>query len=239
MKGVIGQNGNILNEGQVFGLDMIISSESLRDLRPVTCISYVETAALTREDLMATMAAYPTCARMIHRAAMLLSLERALPHAAIHRARRSCPFPMAGLRGKVRIRWAAALSFALNASKDPLAVRKSCRFAEKEEELLLREMAHVSGQPLKKIKSKRGPFWAPVVEQAIETVALESTSAVGCGEKKLSDVIANQRNVEMKVDRLADEMKQIKELLLLRGSSGGGGGGGPKLPRAGSLVQPL
>jgi hypothetical protein len=50
-QGVVGQNGNILRQGAVFGLDMIVTSEKLRDLRPITCISYVETAALTRADL--------------------------------------------------------------------------------------------------------------------------------------------------------------------------------------------
>ena len=36
---------------QVFGDDFLISTAKLRDKRPITCISYVETAALTRADL--------------------------------------------------------------------------------------------------------------------------------------------------------------------------------------------
>ena len=50
-QGIVGQNGDILRKGDVFGLDMVLSSDGLRDRRALMCISYVEVAALTRSDL--------------------------------------------------------------------------------------------------------------------------------------------------------------------------------------------
>ena len=124
MKGIVGQNGDILRQGDVFGIDMIISSEELRDTRPITCISYVEVAALSREDLEEVRSNFPTVSGILHKAAMVLALGNAMPHAASHKAARACPFPLGGLHGKVRQRWAAALAYTLNASKEPLAVRR-------------------------------------------------------------------------------------------------------------------
>ena len=108
MKG-IGQHGDILRQGDVFGIDMIISSEELRDTRPITCISYVEVAALSREDLEEVRSNFPTVSGILHKAAMVLALGNAMPHAASKAARaclpswRSARQGPAGMGGRPRV----------------------------------------------------------------------------------------------------------------------------------------
>lgn len=153
MKGVVGQNGQVLTYGRIFGHDMIMSSEGLREKRPVVAISYVETAALTRADLDKVCEDFPACARMLRTSAAVLALERALPTAAAHRIMRSCPFPMHGIgKPKVRDRWKRAMLYVLNESSDPLAVRKQVKFANREETRMLKALAKASGKPMMVIK---------------------------------------------------------------------------------------
>lgn len=206
IKGVVGQNGNILRQGAVFGLDMIVTSEKLRDLRPITCISYVETAALTRADLDEIAEDCPHCGIFLRRAAMLLALERVLPHVAAKRAARAVPFvgltPNRGmLTPKVRERWTEAMKYSMNISKDPPAVRRQDKFAKKEEERMLRFCARVSGQPGLRVVAK-GDLNAFESGRS-EVVRLEESKAKGDEDK----------SVDARLERLAAEMQEVKELL--------------------------
>ena len=211
VKGVVGKNGQILNQGKIFGEDFIVGSENLRDRRPVTSMSFVETAALTRKDLDEICLSYPTCAAKIRRTAMVYALERALPHAAeYHAAHRSRKYPMGLLKGETRERWAAALDFVLNTSTEPLAVRKQPHFADRVQQKMLRHLVGITGQPLKKIETNKLSEMA--VKGFIE--AAKGSASSSLQSATLADVIDRQVKMQEGQERLSAEVRELKELLL-------------------------
>jgi hypothetical protein len=55
---------------------MILSAKVLRDTRPATALTYVETISLQREDLDDVLADYPASKRVVQASAMRLALKR-------------------------------------------------------------------------------------------------------------------------------------------------------------------
>jgi hypothetical protein len=67
----------ILVEGDYFG-DIIVSTPSLRDMRHVQSLSYLEVALLTRDSLEDTLKGFPDAERIVRTSAMKLALSRAM-----------------------------------------------------------------------------------------------------------------------------------------------------------------
>lgn len=76
-RGVAAKAGMILVEGDYFG-DIIVSTPSLRDMRPVQSLSYLEVALLTRDALEDTLKGFPDAERIVRTSAMKLALSRAM-----------------------------------------------------------------------------------------------------------------------------------------------------------------
>jgi len=76
MRGIAARGGDLLRSGSTWGDDMILSAKVLRDTRPATALTYVETISLQREDLDDVLADYPASKRVVQASAMRLALKR-------------------------------------------------------------------------------------------------------------------------------------------------------------------
>ena len=149
---------------------------------------------------------FPVSSSLLDKSAMLLSLERLMPHVAAFRASRACPYPIGLLHGKVRARWAAALKYVLNQSTDPLAVRRQDAFAAREEKLMLRYIARMAGQDrVKQIVQQTDGFWSGQPPSVTKVIAEEGKAKAG---------EEGESAVEKRLEKLATEVSEIKRLLL-------------------------
>ena len=68
MRGVCARAGGILTPISTWGEDVIVTAPALRDKRPVSALTYVEIALLTRENFDEVLAGFPESARVIKNA---------------------------------------------------------------------------------------------------------------------------------------------------------------------------
>jgi len=78
MRGVCARAGGILTPISTWGEDVIVTAPALRDKRPVSALTYVEIALLTRENFDEVLAGFPESARVIKNAAMKIAMQRAI-----------------------------------------------------------------------------------------------------------------------------------------------------------------
>lgn len=76
MRGIAARGGDLLRSGSAWGDDMILTAKVLRDTRPATALTYVETISLQRVDLDDVLAEYPASKRVVQASAMRLALKR-------------------------------------------------------------------------------------------------------------------------------------------------------------------
>ena len=78
MRGVAAKSGNILTYGAHWGEDMIIYSLALRDMRPISALTYIEVATLSRDDLFSVLERFDHSRAHIRQAAMKIAVQRAV-----------------------------------------------------------------------------------------------------------------------------------------------------------------
>jgi len=78
MRGVAAKAGNILTPVATWGEDMIVTTTALRDRRPVSALTFIEIATLTRTDLDEVLASFPESKKLIQQAAMKIAVQRAV-----------------------------------------------------------------------------------------------------------------------------------------------------------------
>lgn len=160
IRGIVAQAGVILKAGDHFGADVIISSEALRDLRPVTCVNYVETATLSREHLDELLddARFPASARWIRRSAMKLAMQRALPVAATWKKEHNVDLDLAASK------WPALISRGFTAISNETARDRWRRatthafetsYQARHDLAMIRELAALSGCKVKLVQKKK------------------------------------------------------------------------------------
>ena len=72
------QRSSDRDHARSWGEDVIVSSLSLRDLRPASALTYVEVATLARADLDAVLESFPQSAAIIRQSAMKVAMQRAV-----------------------------------------------------------------------------------------------------------------------------------------------------------------
>ena len=84
MRGVCARAGAILTPGTksrgagTWGEDVIVTAAALRDQRPVSALTYVEVALLTRDNFDEVLEQFPASARIIKNAAIKIAMQRAI-----------------------------------------------------------------------------------------------------------------------------------------------------------------
>jgi hypothetical protein len=84
MRGVCARAGAILTPGTrsrgagTWGEDVIVTAAALRDQRPVSALTYVEVALLTRDNFDEVLEHFPESARIIKNAAIKIAMQRAI-----------------------------------------------------------------------------------------------------------------------------------------------------------------
>ena len=81
-RGVVAKNGALGLARASFGKDVIIASETLRDIADAIALTFVQTIMLTRTDIMSLLPDFPVASSIIRKHAFRISLIRALCKAA-------------------------------------------------------------------------------------------------------------------------------------------------------------
>mmetsp|Transcript_27828 Transcript_27828/g.75090 ORF Transcript_27828/g.75090 Transcript_27828/m.75090 type:complete len:300 (-) Transcript_27828:105-1004(-) len=78
MRGVAAKAGSVLTFGNFWGQDSIVHSETLRDSRSATALTYVEVTTLEPADLYEVLEAYPESCRLLQVSAMKIAMQKAI-----------------------------------------------------------------------------------------------------------------------------------------------------------------
>eukprot|EP00966_Prymnesium_polylepis_P111540 2580090-Prymnesium_polylepis.2 len=76
MRGVAAKAGSVLTFGNFWGQDSIVHSETLRDSRSATALTYVEVTTLEPADLYEVLEAYPESCRLLQVSAMKIAMQK-------------------------------------------------------------------------------------------------------------------------------------------------------------------
>merc|ERR1711959_712715 len=88
-RGLAARGWKVCSNGSVWGEDMVLSSDLLRDCTPTVALTYCEMLALTRPALFEICGSFPTERDMIRRATVRLAVFRGIIRHAIQKRRRT------------------------------------------------------------------------------------------------------------------------------------------------------
>merc|ERR1711871_1463377 len=77
-RGVAAKNGCIMLSGGVFGADMILERDELKQLFPATALTYVEIVCISREDFFHLLEGFPEEKARMRKRTIWFALRRAL-----------------------------------------------------------------------------------------------------------------------------------------------------------------